>query len=61
MNEEEYNDLISPKKLFESDKELDDFLEIDASIDDLESFLKICEKDEMYEYCSKIQKKIKKK
>ena len=53
----ELEELIFPSELFESEKEFIDFLEIESTVEGLECFLKVCEEEELYEYCSKIQKK----
>lgn len=50
-------ELISPTDLFESEEEFTDFLEVESTVEDLECFLKVCEEEELYEYCYKIQKK----
>jgi len=51
--------MISPSNLFSSKEEVMDFLKIESTIKDLESFLKVCEEEELYEYCSLIKNKIK--
>lgn len=50
-------ELISSTDLFESEEEFTDFLEVESTVEDLECFLKVYEEEELYEYCSKIQKK----
>lgn len=50
--------LISPSHLFKSLEEAKEFLEISATVRDLECFLEVCEQEELYEYCGMIQKKI---
>jgi hypothetical protein len=50
-------DILAPSNLFKSEEEFIDFLEIESTVEDLEYFLKACEEEELYEYCSKIQKK----
>lgn len=51
--------LISPSHLFKSLEEAKEFLEISATVRDLECFLEVCEQEEQYEICGMIQKKIK--
>jgi len=51
-------DIISPSNLFENEQEVIDFLEIPSTKEDLLSFLKVCEEEELYEYCSLIKNKI---
>ena len=53
------NELISPSKLFKNLKEVNDFINIPCKKIDLECFLKICEEEELYEYCIIIKEKIK--
>ena len=55
MNLEE---LFSPQNLLESEEEFNDFLEVESTVQDLECFLRVCEEEELYERCSKINKKI---
>ena len=50
--------LISPSHLFKNIEEAKEFLEISATVRDLECFLEVCEQEELYEYCGMIQKKI---
>lgn len=52
------NQLISPSHLFKSLEEAKEFLEISATVRDLECFLEVCEEEEQYEICGLIQKKI---
>lgn len=56
-----YKSLISPSNLFSSKEEVIDFLNIESTIEDLEEFLKACEEEELYEYCSLIRDKINEK
>ena len=56
-----YYDLISPSLLFKNDKEVKNFLEEECTVEDLQCFLQACEKEELYEYCSIIVKKINEK
>lgn len=53
-----YRNIISPSNLFSSKEEVLDFLKIESTIEDLESFLKVCEEEELYEYCLLIKNKI---
>ena len=52
------NQLISPSHLFKSLEEAKEFLEISATVRDLECFLEVCEQEELYEYCGMIQNHI---
>jgi len=53
--------LISPSHLFKNIEEAKEFLEISATVRDLECFLEVCEEEELYEYCSIINDKINEK
>lgn len=57
---EEYKikQLLSPSNLFKSIEEVKDFLEISATVKDLQCFLDVCEEEELYEYCLIINNKI---
>jgi len=59
---EEYRikQLLSPSNLFKSINEVREFLEISATVKDLQCFLNVCE-EELYEYCSIITNKINEK
>ena len=61
METYQYNMLISPSNLFTSNEELMQFIEIPATKQDLYSFLDVCEKEELYEYCLLINNKINEK
>jgi hypothetical protein len=52
-----YKQLINPSNLFNSIKEVEDFLEIDATREDLLCFLKFCEEEDLYEYCRLIKER----
>ena len=58
MEDYEINELLDPEELFDSVLEVQDFLEIEATEKDLESFLKVCEDKELYTYCRMIDNKI---
>ena len=58
ISEISYRDIISPSNLFSSKEEVTNFLNIESSVKDLECFLKACEEEELYEYCSLIKNKI---
>ena len=58
FNEWRIHQLISPSHLFKSLEEAKEFLEISATVRDLECFLEVCEEEEQYEICGMIQKKI---
>lgn len=60
---EEYKikQLLSPSNLFKSIEEVKDFLEISATVKDLQCFLDVCIDEELYEYCSIINNKINEK
>lgn len=58
IEEYKYLQMISPTKLFKNRKEVVEFLNIPSSIQDLEAFLKQCEEEELYGYCSLIKNKI---
>lgn len=60
---EEYRikQLLSPSNLFKSLKEVKEFLEISATVKDLQCFLEVCLEEELYEYCSIINNKINEK
>lgn len=61
LEEVEYRNIISPSNLFSSKEEVIDFLNIESTVEDLEAFLKVCEEEELYEYCSLIKNKINEK
>lgn len=59
MEPYEYAAVISPSNLFESEEELQGFIELNPmelepheQIEALQSFLKECEQEECYEFCS---------
>lgn len=52
------NQLIAPSNLFKNKKEVETFLSIPSSIDDLKWFLSVCEQEELYEYCELIKQKL---
>lgn len=60
---EEYKikQLLSLSNLFKSINEVGEFLEISATVKDLQCFLNVCEEEELYEYCSIINNKINEK
>ena len=53
--------LISPSHLFKSLEEAKEFLEISATVRDLECFLEVCEEEGQYEICGLIKNKIESK
>jgi hypothetical protein len=59
-----YNELIHPRNLFKSVEDLKEFIKIyDEDLlseywDGLSVMLKLCEDDELYEYCAIIKKKL---
>ena len=55
----QYNRAIDPSKLFSSIQEVEDFMDIDHSIEDLKCFLRVCEEKECYEICAVIFKRLK--
>lgn len=54
-----YKELINPVNLFKNHKEFMDFIDIPCEVKDLQCMLEICEKEELYDYCFEINKKIK--
>jgi len=61
FNEWRIHQLISPSHLFKSLEEAKEFLEISATVRDLECFLEVCEEEEQYEICGMIKNKIESK
>lgn len=58
IEEYELNILLNPSNLFDSVEEVTAFLQVDADRDSLLAFLKVCEAEELYEYCELIIDKI---
>ena len=58
IEEWKYQQIISPTNLFKNKREVIEFLNIPATIDDLKAFLKQCEEEELYGYCQLIKNKI---
>jgi len=61
LEDSSYRNLISPSNLFSSKEEVIVFLNIESTVEDLDAFLKACEDEELYEYCSLIRDKINEK
>lgn len=53
-----YARLINPSILFKNIEEFKVFLEIDPTKENLEATLKICEQEELYEYCKLVKQKL---
>lgn len=56
-----YSDIISPENLLKTEQDFDTFINEPSTVEDLESFLKVCEEQELYNWCSKIKLKINEK
>lgn len=54
-----YNEAIDPNRLFHSEEEVEEFINIDPTLEHLYCFLKFCEEKECYEFCAIIYKRIK--
>lgn len=54
----EYDDIISPSNLLKNQQDFNKFLNEPATKEDLKSFLKVCEEQELYEWCIDIKQKI---
>lgn len=52
------NQLIAPSNHLKNKKEVETFLSIPLSIDDLKWCLSVCEQEELYEYCELIKQKL---
>ena len=61
MEEYQIMNILSPSNLFNGLEEVRDFLEISATMKDLECFLDVCLEEELYEYCQLINNKINEK
>lgn len=66
MEKYEYDLMINPRNLFESNEELEGFIDLNPMelgredrIEALRSFLGECEREEAYEFCRVITNKIK--
>ena len=60
LHEVQYNRAIDPNKLFSTIKEVEDFMDIEHTPEDLRCFLKYCEENECYEFCAVIFERLKK-
>ena len=56
-----YDEMISPGNLLKTQQEFNTFLNVPASEEDLKCFLKVCEEQELYEWCIDINNKINEK
>ena len=56
-----YDEMISPGNLLKTQQEFNSFLNVPASKEDLQCFLKVCEEQELYEWCTDINNKINEK
>lgn len=57
--EDIYQDLLdNPAGILQTTEELNEFLSLSASKEDLICFRNVCERNELYEWCSIVQKKI---
>lgn len=54
----EYDDIISPSNLLKNQQDFNKFLNEPATEEDLKAFLKVCEEQELYEWCIDIKQKI---
>ena len=61
IEEYEYKIAISPSNIFKTTGEVKTFLTIKSTKEDLKCFLKVCEEEELYEYCMLINDKINEK
>lgn len=61
LEEYKIKQLLSPSNLFKSIEEVKDFLEISATVKDLQCFLDVCIDEEQYEICGLIKNKIESK
>jgi len=53
-----YNDIINPVNLFKTQQEFDDFINVPATKEELQSCLEVFEEQGLYEWCTKIKLKI---
>ena len=60
LDEVQYNRAINPNKLFYTIKEVEEFMDIEHTLEDLRCFLRYCEENECYEFCAVILKRLKK-
>lgn len=60
MTRLEYESLIFPTNLFHSIEEFEEFIKIreDGWLQGMKNLLKICEQNELYEYCAVIKKEL---
>lgn len=49
---------INPINLFKTEKEFNDFINIPTIKEELKAFLKVCEDNDLYEWCIDINNKI---
>lgn len=53
-----YDHIINPYNLLQTEEEFSKFLNVPATKEELISFLRICEENDLYEWCIDINNKI---